>query len=82
MTGVPSQIRWSAGAVPGSIAEGCARKHAKIKENFYYASRGAVAASKRPLLDGERAGYFHDLACKELKALSGDMLKRTMSIYE
>jgi len=31
---------------------------------------------------GSARDIFHDLACKELKALSGDMLKRTMSIYE
>ena len=53
-----SQIRRSALSVPGNIAEGFGRKHAKEKLNFYYDARGSLAETKSHLIYGYRVGYF------------------------
>ena len=78
--GLTSQIRRSAVSVPGNIAEGFGRKHTKDKMNFYYASRGSLTESKSHLIYGERVGYFKELDCKELKALSDDVMKELNAV--
>ena len=45
-------------SVPGNIAEGFGRKHAKEKLNFYYDARGSLAETKSHLIYGNRVGYF------------------------
>jgi len=62
--GVTSQIRRSAGAVLGGIAEGFGRKHAKGGEKFNYAFQGASAEPKRHLINGERVGYLRNLIAR------------------
>jgi len=54
--------------------EGCDGKQVKDKVNFYDAARGALAESKKPLIDGEGARYFQQLACAKLTTLSGYIL--------
>jgi four helix bundle protein len=67
--GLTSQVRGSALSVPGNIAEGFGRRHAKDKLNFYYVSRGSLAETKSHLIYGLRVGYFAPAEFSSLQQL-------------
>jgi len=79
--GLASQIRRAAVSIPANIAEGCARKGQKEKDQFIYVARASLSelethleiARRLEYLDGTKHSQLME-TCRRLSALIDGLL--------